>query len=252
MKQDKKYTIRKHNKSRTQKRTQKRKSRQNKGIAHSGRDSSPQGHTYTTKHYESGDGMLTSVWGPGLWHSLHTMSFNYPVRPTSKERTEYRKFFLGLRHVLPCKYCRINFQKNLECIPLTPVHMKNRDSFSRYIYQFHELVNATLHKTSGLTYEDVRERYEHFRARCGITKTKKGERSTKNAKMTRKSHIVCKQGMIFVDSDNRKHKFNNKHKGCVEPMHKVKSRAILKIVPLCQKTRAQSSIQIDRKCLTMK
>ena len=31
--------------------------------------------TYTKKHYQSGDGMVTSVWGPPLWHYLHTMSF---------------------------------------------------------------------------------------------------------------------------------------------------------------------------------
>lgn len=31
--------------------------------------------TYTKKEYNSGDGMLTSVWGPSLWHYLHTMSF---------------------------------------------------------------------------------------------------------------------------------------------------------------------------------
>ena len=35
--------------------------------------------TYTKKHFSSGDGMLTSVWGPPLWHYLHVMSFNYPV-----------------------------------------------------------------------------------------------------------------------------------------------------------------------------
>ena len=31
---------------------------------------------FTKKNYASGDGMLTSVWGPSLWHYLHTMSFN--------------------------------------------------------------------------------------------------------------------------------------------------------------------------------
>ena len=31
--------------------------------------------------YKSNDGMLTSVWGPSLWHSLHTISFNYPNNP---------------------------------------------------------------------------------------------------------------------------------------------------------------------------
>ena len=36
--------------------------------------------------FKSGDGMLTSVWGPSLWHSLHTMSFNYPVNPSLEEK----------------------------------------------------------------------------------------------------------------------------------------------------------------------
>ena len=36
--------------------------------------------TFNKDDYESGDGMLTSVWGPSLWHSIHTMSFNYPVK----------------------------------------------------------------------------------------------------------------------------------------------------------------------------
>jgi hypothetical protein len=27
--------------------------------------------------FYSGDGFLTSVWGPAIWHSLHIISFNY-------------------------------------------------------------------------------------------------------------------------------------------------------------------------------
>ena len=41
---------------------------------------------YTKKDYKSGDGMLTTVWGPSLWHYLHTMSFNYPNQPTKKDK----------------------------------------------------------------------------------------------------------------------------------------------------------------------
>ena len=42
--------------------------------------------TYKKKDYTSGDGMLTAVWGPSLWHSLHTISFNYPNKPTEQEK----------------------------------------------------------------------------------------------------------------------------------------------------------------------
>ena len=31
---------------------------------------------FSKKDYSSGDGMLTTVWGPSLWHYLHIMSFN--------------------------------------------------------------------------------------------------------------------------------------------------------------------------------
>jgi hypothetical protein len=34
------------------------------------------------------------------------------------------------------------------------------------VYELHELVNTVLGKKSGLCYEDVRDRYEHFRSRC--------------------------------------------------------------------------------------
>ena len=41
---------------------------------------------------KSGDGMLTTVWGPSLWHVMHTMSFNYPIEPTNEQKHYYRNF----------------------------------------------------------------------------------------------------------------------------------------------------------------
>ena len=40
---------------------------------------------FSKKHYLSGDGMMTLIWGPNLWHYLHTISFNYPVKPYFRE-----------------------------------------------------------------------------------------------------------------------------------------------------------------------
>ena len=48
--------------------------------------------TYTQEEYNSNSGMLTSVWGPSLWHFLHTVSFNYPVKPTKKDKEKYKEF----------------------------------------------------------------------------------------------------------------------------------------------------------------
>ena len=102
--------------------------------------------TYTDNDYKSGDGMLTTVWGPGIWHFLHTMSFNYPVKPTNEEKKQYRNYVLSLQNVLPCGACRKNLKMNFKHMPLTMSVMESRDSFSRYIYDLHELVNKMLKK----------------------------------------------------------------------------------------------------------
>ena len=111
---------------------------------------------FSDKDFLSDDGFLTTVWGPPLWHYLHTMSFNYPVHPTAADKRNYRAFMLSLQHVLPCKYCRINLKTNYKNYPLRACHLVNRDAFSRYVYELHETVNKLLGKTSGLSYCDVR------------------------------------------------------------------------------------------------
>lgn len=174
---------------------------------------------FSLDDYKSGDGMLTSVWGPSLWHSLHTMSFNYPDSPTNKQKKEYMKFIKSLVHVLPCKYCRENLKKNFKMLPLTIKKMKNRESFSRYIFNLHELVNTMLNKKSGLTYEIVRERYEHFRSRCN--KTKKEE----------KPKILKTKG--------------KKEKGCTKSEYGLKTKCIIRIVPHNSK---EQTFNIDKKC----
>jgi hypothetical protein len=81
-----------------------------------------------------------------------------------------------------------------------------------------------LHKTSGLSYEDVRERYEHFRARC----------ATSYDKMKREIKKI--------------HKNANKTKenGCTVPLYGEKSKCVLHIVPQAHKC---ETLQIDNKCI---
>jgi hypothetical protein len=182
---------------------------------------------YSKKEYNSGDGMLTTVWGPGIWHYLHTMSFNYPVEPTNEQKMHYRDFILNLQHVLPCKYCRMNLTTNFKQMPLTMEVMKNRDSFSRYIYELHELVNKMLKKKSNLKFCDVRERYEHFRSRCTDEKPKLFK-------------------MEELQSLNKKTGEKEKEKGCTEPLYGKKSKCIIKIVPQDEKV---ETFQMDDKCI---
>jgi hypothetical protein len=173
---------------------------------------------FSESDYNSGDGMMTSVWGPPMWHVLHTISFNYPLKPTNEQKIFYYNFYSNLKNILPCKYCRDNLSNNMTTLPLNMEVFKNRGTLSKYVYQLHELINTMLGKSSGLSYDDVRDRYEHFRSRCleNPTKIKKEE---------------------------------TKEKGCTEPLYGLKSKCVLNIIP---KDNRISSFKMDPKCVLKK
>ena len=201
--------------SKTRKNKRKKRSKTRK------KRSKTQKKTYSDEDYSSNDGMLTTVWGPSLWHTLHTMSFNYPVNPTEKNKREYKQFIYGLRCTLPCGKCRKNLKKNLRELPLRRKDLKNRDSFSRWMYKLHELVNKMLHKRSNLTYEQVRDRYEHFRSRCTLDGKNKKKKTQKKKK-------------------------KKKEDGCTKPLYGKKSKCLIRIVPSENKAK---TLKIDKKCI---
>jgi hypothetical protein len=170
---------------------------------------------FYAEDFQSNDGMLTTIWGPPMWHYLHTMSFNYPVKPTNRDKKHYRDFVLNMVNVLPCGKCRKNLQRNFKKLPLTMSDMKSRFTFSMYIFKLHNLINKMLLKKSYLTYQQVRERYEHFRSRCANSATKKTQRKS------------------------------TKEKGCTVPLTGEKSKCILKIVPRTEKC---ETFNVDKKC----
>ena len=176
---------------------------------------------FTKNDYESGDGMMTKIWGPAAWHFLHTMSFNYPVNPTKEQKIQYRNFVLNLRNVLPCKYCRMNLTNNIKKKPLQMCNMKSRETFSRYIYELHETINKMLGKKSHLTYCEVRDRYENFRSRC-----------------TQEKPTV----FTFKKTNTRK----KREKGCTEPLYGKKAKCVINIVPQEDKS---ATFQINKECI---
>ena len=175
-------------------------------------------YVFSEADYISGDGMMTSIWGPPMWHFLHIVSFNYPIKPTKIQKEHYYNFFNNLQNILPCKYCRDNLTKNYTALPLNMTVFKNRESLSKYVYNLHELINKMLGKVSNLSYNDVRDRYEHFRARC-----------------------------LEPPSKMKKITHDGKHeKGCTEPLYGKKSKCIIKIVPQDKKVK---TFQVDKKCI---
>ena len=117
--------------------------------------------------YESNDGFSTSIWGPSVWHFLHTISFNYKMNPTEEEKNQYSEFLLSLGNVLPCRVCRQHFPENLVTAKFKRSVMKNRHTFSRFIYRLHRVVNERHHKKKlPVKYYKLRDNYELFRAKC--------------------------------------------------------------------------------------
>ena len=177
---------------------------------------------FTPEDYNSNDGMLTSVWGPPLWHALHTISFNYPARPDRATRKKYYRFMRSLGHVLPCRYCRDNYAGNTRALEFGPRHFRNRESFSRYVFDLHQHINQMLGKPpNGLTYEKVRRRYENFRSRC----------------LSDPTHAACQAAAPPTPPTTER--------GCTEPLHGTKSKCIIRIVP---KESPHRTFAMDQQC----
>jgi len=176
-------------------------------------------HVFKNKDYSSNDGMLTYIWGPPLWHFLHTMSFNYPVKPTESDKKKYKKFMMSVGDILPCRYCRENYKNNLKHINFGEHSFNSRLTFSRAIYRLHEEVNRMLNKKSHLSYNEVRARYENFRARCNLKDLRE---------------ITTNE---------------NKELGCTEPQHSIpKHKCELVIKPLTKHNEGDS-IKFDKNCV---
>jgi hypothetical protein len=164
---------------------------------------------YNTLDYNSPMGINTRVWGPIQWQFMHMISFNYPVNPTDDDKKFYYEYIKNLQHILPCKSCRSNLSNNLKVAKFTIEKLKNRYTFSKFVYDLHNVVNVMLGRKIYLTYEKVRDRYELFRATCAP--------ETSNVEI-----------------------------GCTIPVNKIKSRCVINIVPL---TRSLESFSIDKRCL---
>ena len=80
-----------------------------------------------------------------------------------------------------------------------------------------------LGKKSGLSYEDVRDRHEHFRSRC--------LEDPKKVKEAQKSKVESNE------------------KGCTEPLYGIKSKCVLNIVPRDDRV---TSFKMDPKCILKK
>jgi hypothetical protein len=106
---------------------------------------------------------FTITWGPSLWRFLHVISFTYPDKPTASDEENYRKFFLSLGEVIPCPGCAKHYK---EYVAEHPIAFETKDSLSRWMYDFHNHVNATkpVSEQTSITpsFEDIKYFYTNW------------------------------------------------------------------------------------------
>jgi hypothetical protein len=115
------------------------------------------------------NGLITKIWGPHFWFSVHCVVHGYPVNPTEEQKNNYREFLISLKNVLPCKYCResyTNFVLNDDETRLTDKDLESRDTLTKWAYKMHNRVNKKLGVTYGVSYDVHRDQFESFRAKC--------------------------------------------------------------------------------------
>lgn len=132
-----------------------------------------------TKSNEN-NGLITKIWGPAAWKYLHSVAFGYPVKPDDKQKKDYMEFFMLVGHTMPCGACRESYREFIKTKD-TILDMKvmlNRETLTRWLFRVHNRVNVKLKHEYGLKYDNVKDRYESYRAgnkqgQCGGAKVKR-------------------------------------------------------------------------------
>lgn len=120
------------------------------------------------------NGLITKIWGPPGWEFFHSVTFGYPINPTAEQQKDYLDYFTVIGKVFPCKYCRESYQQFIKegDTMLTADTMSSREKLTKWGYLLHERVNKKLDVTYGMTYEELCDDYESYRAKC--VKNEKG------------------------------------------------------------------------------
>ena len=103
--------------------------------------------------------MNQNIWGSHLWFSLHTITLNYPLKPTDEDKENYKNFFISLKNVIPCSVCKKNYKRHLNEHPIDN-QLNSRKDLVYWLIDIHNMVNGEIGKKI-LSYETVLKKYEN-------------------------------------------------------------------------------------------
>lgn len=95
-------------------------------------------------------------WGPKAWDFFHSVSFSYPINPNREQQQAALDFFKAIPFMLPCSTCGKHCEQQLKQFP---PNVKNRDTLTKWLYNFHNLVNQRLGKEMP-SFDEIKRKHQ--------------------------------------------------------------------------------------------
>ena len=95
-------------------------------------------------------------WGPKAWDFFHSVSFSYPVNPNREQQQAALDFFKALPFMLPCSTCGKHCEQQLKNFP---PNVKNRETLTKWLYNFHNLINQRLGKKMP-SFDEIKKKHQ--------------------------------------------------------------------------------------------
>lgn len=99
-----------------------------------------------------------SIYGPKLWHTIHTFAADYNPKT---DRNSFMMFIISVGELLPCQKCKTHFKQNLKKFPLNQ-YLDSREKVFLWSYMMHNEVNEMQGKKSP-PYKDTKR---YFMGKC--------------------------------------------------------------------------------------
>ena len=115
--------------------------------------------------------MDSKIWGPPFWFILHSISMNYPVKPSFNQKRHHYDFFFNLKYVLPCEKCRKHYSVLFQKVPITPF-LDSREAIINWVIYIHNEVSKSLGKEQ-YSLDQVIKNYDliynkKYKFQCGL------------------------------------------------------------------------------------
>ncbi len=102
--------------------------------------------------------MIPDIWGPHVWKSMHLIAAGYPNKPTKTDKKVYKRHFVNIGNVLPCKQCSLNFKKHLIKYDINK-YLTSKKRLMYWVYLIHNEVSKTTGKVGKVIWSDVYAKY---------------------------------------------------------------------------------------------